>query len=109
MSAKHSLYLQGLHAGIVLAVLISVTVLGVQGTLASDSLIAVYGAAIGFAGASASQLGALGQAINGKAVVSNDAIADRETTLRTALSAAAAAPAHDATYPVEPAVAADEG
>lgn len=94
MTARHSLVLQGIHAGIVIAVLVSVTVLGVQGTLASDSLIAVYGAAIGFAGASASQLGALGQAVNGKAIVSHEALADREATLRTAMVASAAAPAH---------------
>lgn len=101
MSARHSLYLQAIHAGIVVAVLISVTVLGVQGTLASDSLIAVYGAAIGFAGASASQLGALGQAINGKQTISNEAISEREATLRTAMVAAGAAPAHEVA-PIQP-------
>lgn len=94
VSARQSLYLQGIHATIVLAVLISVTVLGVQGTLASDSLIAVYGAAIGFAGASASQLGALGQAVNGKATMTNEAMSEREATLRTAMVAAAGSPAH---------------
>lgn len=105
MSAKQSLYLQAIHAGIVVAVLVSVTVLGVQGTLASDSLIAVYGAAIGFAGASASQLGALGQAINGKTTITEGAIAEREATLRTAMVAAAAATPHDiaALQPIPPA------
>lgn len=95
MNQKTSLIIQGLNAFVVIGVLVSATVLGVQGTLQGESLVAIYGAAIGFAGGAASALGSLGAAVNGKTPLSNAAMADRETTLRSAMVAAAAAPPRD--------------
>lgn len=83
-----------MHGAIVLSVVVAVVILGVQGTLDSSSVLGILGAAIGFAGGTAASTASLGTAVNGKAVVSNQAIADRETTLRTAFAASAATPAH---------------
>ncbi|HVE35372.1 MAG TPA: hypothetical protein VNC18_17535 [Gemmatimonadaceae bacterium] len=97
MTARQSLLLQGMHAFIVLGVLASVTVLGVQGTLTGESVIAVYAAAIGFAGASAGQIGTLAQAVNGKSVVTSQMLAEQGATNRTGLVAAAGGSAHTVT------------
>lgn len=104
MTARQTMIVQGIHGALVLAVLISATVLGVQGTLGSDALVGIYGAAIGFAGGSAATIGTLGQAVNGKATIPISELANRETTLRAAMASAAASPAHTvrATPPVAP-------
>lgn len=101
MTTRQSLTVQGMHAAIVLASILAVTALGINGTLDGQSVVAVLAAAIGFAGASSSQIGTLAQAVNGKATMSNEAMADREATLRTAMVAAAATPAHEM-HAVEP-------
>lgn len=76
-----------MHAGLVLAAIVAVTVLGIDGTIDGQSVVAVLGTAIGFAGASATSVGSLAQAVNGKSVISTAAMADREATLRAAVSA----------------------
>lgn len=101
MTTRQSLVVQGMHAAIVLSAIVAVTALGINGTLDGQSVVAVLAAAIGFAGASGSQIGTLAQAVNGKATMSNESLADREATLRTAMVAAAATPAHVMTA-VEP-------
>ena len=79
MSARHSLIVVGVQAGIVLAAVIAVTILGVEGTLDGQSVVAILGAAIGFAGGAGASVSAVGQAVNGKATVS-------DATLRQAMS-----------------------
>lgn len=93
VSAKLSLLGQSINAALVLGVLVSATVLGVQGTLEGDALIAIYSAAIGFAGAGGAAIGAIGQAVNGKVTVSPALLAEREMTLRYMAQGAAQAEA----------------
>lgn len=94
MTAKQTLYVQAMHGGIVLSAIIAVTVLGAMGELDGQSVVAVLGAALGFAGAAASSSGAIGQAVNGKAVIPDEAMRSREATLRTALVASAGSEPH---------------
>lgn len=104
MDARQSLYVQGLHVGVVLAAIIAVAILGYHGTLDGQSVVAVLGGAIGYAGANASSIGSLAQAVNGKAVIPASEMANRESTLRTAFGAAAQSESHT----IEPYVIADK-
>lgn len=94
--------IQAMHGGIVLASIVAVTLLGVEGTLDGQSVVAVLAAAIGFAGASASQIGSLAQAVNGKSVISGSSMADRETTLRTAITGSPVPPIADPDRAAQP-------
>lgn len=85
------LYLLAMQSGLAALVVIGATVLGIYGAMESDSLTAIYGAALGFAGGAASSLGALTTAVNGKATVS-------EATLRHAMDS----PPNVATTPPPP-------
>lgn len=95
MSSRQSLYVVAIYAGIAFSVVLSATILGVQGTLDSQTLSNVLMGALGFAGGAAVGAGTLGQAVNGKAVIPHSELANRETTLRTAIAGAASAPAHE--------------
>lgn len=95
MNARQSLYVVAIYAGIAFSVVLSATILGVQGTLDSQTLSNVLMGALGFAGGAAIGAGTLSQAVNGKAVISHAEMANRETTLRTALAASAASDPHD--------------
>lgn len=79
MTPRQTIYVQAMSGGLVLAAIICVTVLGFHGTLDGQSVVAVLGTAIGFAGANVSGVGAVAQAVNGKATVS-------DATLRQAIS-----------------------
>lgn len=94
MSARQSIIVQGVHGGIVVAAILAVTILGYHGTIDGESVVAVLGAAIGFAGANATSIGSLAQAVNGKAVIPAHNLAEREATLRTAMIASAASSPH---------------
>ena len=95
MSGRQSLYVLGFHGAIAFACVVCATVLGWQGTLDASAITAIFGAALGFAGGAAASQGSLGAAINGKATVPVAALADRETTLRTAMAAAASSPSRE--------------
>lgn len=94
MTAKTSLYVMGIHGAIVFAVVIATVILGVQGTLDPSSTVAILGAAIGFAGGTASSLGSLGAAVNGKALIPEHSLDNREATLRQALAGAQSTAEH---------------
>lgn len=94
VSAKDSLYVQGIHVTVVLSAIFAVSLLGYHGTLDGQSVVAVLGAAIGFAGANVSSVGSLAQAVNGKSVVTSQLLAEQGATARTAIVSAAAADSH---------------
>lgn len=94
MSIRQTLYVQVMHGGIVLAAIVAVVILGYNGTLDGQSVVAILGAAIGFAGGSVASIGAVGQVVNGKATIPLSELANREQTLRDALAASASSPAH---------------
>lgn len=102
VNAKQSLYVLALHGAIALAVVIAATVLAFHGALDAEAATAIFGAAIGLAGGSASSLGALAGAVNGKSTITEASLAQRESTLRTALVAAAATPSHEVVAPPPP-------
>lgn len=87
MNGKQALYVMALHGTIALAVVIAATVLAFHGSLDAEAATAIFGAAIGLAGGSASALGTLAGAINGKAVVSTESLADMQATTRAAMAA----------------------
>lgn len=94
VNARQSLYIQAMHGALVLVVVVAASVLAYADKLDGQTVAVLLGAAITFAGGAAQSLGTLGTAVNGKAVVSNASLADREATIRTALAASAASPAH---------------
>lgn len=94
MSARQSLIGTMTYVGLALAVVVSATLLGLQGTLDPQALTAILTGALGFAGGASVASGTLGQAVNGKASVPLGYLTDRESTLRTALAAAGESPAH---------------
>lgn len=94
MNVRQSLYIQIMHGVIVVIVVIAATILAYNGTLDSATVAVIFGAAVALAGGSAQSLGSLGQTVNGKSMVSDAALANRETTLRTAMAAAAASEPH---------------
>lgn len=103
MNAKLSVYVMAMHGLIVLSVVVVTCVLGVQGTLDSASILGILGAAIGFAGGTAASLGAVGQAVNGKSVITPQLISEQASMQRTALAAAASAQPHDVASSNKPA------
>jgi hypothetical protein len=109
MSARQSIYVMGIHGGIVFAVVVATVILGVQGTLDPSSTVAILGAAVGFAGGTSSGLGSLTAAVNGKATVPIASLADREQTIRDALAAASSSAAHTTIPSQVPGSHKDEG
>lgn len=97
MSGPQTWYVMALHGAIAMAVVIAATLLAYHGSIDGQTVSVVYGAALGLAGASASSIAALAQAVNGKSVVSHDDMAAREQTLRTAITTPAAGPPADST------------
>lgn len=103
MSGRQSIYVLGFHAGLAGSIVIAATVLGYHGTLDSATVAAIFAAALGFAGGTASSLGSLGAVVNGKSVITAQQIAEQGATQRTAIVAAASAQPRDvdAVTPVE--------
>ena len=95
MNARQSLYVQGMHGALVLCVVFAASVLAYADKLDGQTVAVLLGAAITFAGGSAQSIGALGQAVNGKSTMTAGELANRETTLRTAIAGAASSQAHD--------------
>lgn len=85
MTGRQNLYVLGLYGTIILATVIGAVILGIQGTLDSAAITAIFGTAIGGAGAALAAQGTLGQAVNGKSTVSTSALNEREQTLRAAI------------------------
>lgn len=104
VTQRQALYTLGIHGGIVLAAIVTVGVLGYHGTLDGQSVVAILGAAIGFAGGTASSLGSLNTVVNGKSVVTPQFVAEQAATQRTAIVASAGSEAHT----VKPAVVTPE-
>lgn len=94
MNSRQTLYVLAMQGLIAICVIVVVCILGVQGTLDGESVVAILSSALALAGAAATAFGALGSAVNGKATIPADQMADRETTLRHAFAASAASPAH---------------
>lgn len=90
VTARHTMIVLGVHGAVALAIIISATVLGVQGTLDASALTALYAGLLGFVASAASSIGSLGAAVNGKTVLSQGDMAAREATLRTAIDGAIA-------------------
>jgi hypothetical protein len=97
------------YVGLALAVVVSATLLGLQGTLDPQALTAILTGALGFAGGASVASGTLGQAVNGKASVPLGYLTDREATIRTALHATSENAAHDPFTDVPPLVPPGEG
>ena len=89
MNGKQSIYVMIVHGGIALAVVFAATILAYHGSLDAEAATAIFGAALGLAGGSASAIAALGSAVNGKMTVTPEAVQAREVTLRQALAAPA--------------------
>lgn len=89
VNGKQSLYVLLIHGGIALAVVCAATLLAYHGALDAEAATAIFGAALGLAGGSASALAALGSAVNGKMTVTPEAVQAREVTLRQALASPA--------------------
>jgi len=104
VSARQSLIGTMTYVGLALAVVVSATLLGLQGTLDPQALTAILTGALGFAGGASVASGTLGQAVNGKASVPLGYLTDREATIRTALHATSENPAHDPFADVPPLV-----
>lgn len=94
MSNRQPLVVLAIHGGIALVVVLCVTALAWHGSLDAEAATALFGTAVGLAGGSASSIGALAQAVNGKATVS-------DATLRQAMRSPAA-PLEQPAAPVEP-------
>ena len=94
MPPRQPLYVLAIHGSIVLAAILVVAVLGYHGTLDGQSVVAVLGTAIGFAGGTASSLGSLNTVVNGKSVLTEQLIAEQAATQRTAILSAAASEPH---------------
>lgn len=91
---RQPLYVLAIYGGIVFASIVTVGILGYHGTLDGQSVVAILGAAIGFAGGSASSLGSLNSVVNGKSVVTPQLLAEQGATQRTAIVASAGSEAH---------------
>lgn len=79
MNPKQTLYVLVVHGCVAAVVILGASVLAYHGSIDGEALTAIYGAALGFAGASSGAIAAVGQAVNGKATVSDE-------TLRQAMS-----------------------
>lgn len=94
VNAKFTLYGTLIHAAVVVSAIVAVTVLGAQGTIDGQSVVAVLAAAIGFAGANATSVSSLGAVVNGKSVVTPQLLAEQGATARTAIVAAGGSESH---------------
>lgn len=94
MPPRQPLYVLAIHGSIVLAAILTVGILGFHGTLDGQSVVAVLGTAIGFAGGTASSLGSLNTVVNGKSVVTPQLLAEQGATARTAIVAASSSEPH---------------
>ena len=96
MNQRQVIYVQAMSVSVVIAAILGVTLLGFHGTLDGQSVVAVLGTAIGFAGANVTSVSTLAQAVNGKATMS-------EASLSHMLSAQAIpTPEPPSTPPVAP-------
>lgn len=91
MNGKQSLYVLLVHGGIAAVVVLASTLLAYHGSIDSQTVSVIYGAALGLAGASASAIATLGSAVNGKMTVTPEALQAREVTLRQAIATPAGA------------------
>ena len=103
MPYKQQLIQQVIYASIALAAVIGAVILGWRGALNSDAVAAILTGALALAGGAAAGIGTVGAVVNGKSVVTHQLIAEQGANTRTALVAAAGAPANTVT-PVEPTV-----
>lgn len=95
MTTKQTLYLLTVHGALAGLVVVAVTVLSFHGSIDAQTVSVVYGAVLGIAGASAASLATLGAAVNGKTVLTNETLQQREQTMQQAVSGLAASPAAD--------------
>lgn len=103
MNGRQSLYVLLVHGGIAAIVVLAATMLAYHGSIDSQTVSVIYGAALGLAGASASAIATLGSAVNGKMTVTPESVQAREVTLRQAIAAAPGAAVGDpAATPGEP-------
>lgn len=103
MTGRQSILILAFHGAIVTVLVIAATVLGFHGTLDASAVTAIFGAALGFAGGTASSLGSLGAVVNGKSVVTQQQVAEQGAAQRTAIVAAAGGEARRM-VPVEPVI-----
>lgn len=99
MNTRQTLYLLTIHAGIAIVVVAAATVLSFHGNIDAQTVSVIFGAVLGIAGASAASLATLGAAVNGKAVLSNEMMQQREQTMQQAVSGLASSPPAD--HPIE--------
>jgi hypothetical protein len=89
VSGRQTIYIQLIHGGIAFVVIVAATVLAALHDLDPATVVALFGAAVGFAGGTSVATGALAQAVNGKAVMTEHAISEREATLTRSINALA--------------------
>lgn len=82
VSQRGQLLVVALHALIALAVLGSATVLSALHIPINVEMATLYGAIVGLAGGGSAAVSALGTAVNGKAAVPPQLLADLNTTMR---------------------------
>ncbi len=85
MSARVAVLGSFVHAGVAMVIIIAASVLAALHDLDGQTVAALFGTAVGLLGGSASSLGTLYSAVNGKSVISNDNMGSREQTLREAV------------------------
>jgi uncharacterized membrane protein len=91
------------HALVALVIILAASILAGLHDLDGQTVAALFGTAVGLLGGSASSLGTLYTAVNGKSVVSAEALASRETTLRETVDRLAGARAQlPVDAPVQP-------
>ncbi len=91
------------HAVVALTIIVAASILAALHDLDGQTVAAIFGAAIGVVGGSASSLGTLYTAVNGKSVLSAEALASHETTLRETVDRLAGARAQlPSDAPVQP-------
>jgi hypothetical protein len=91
------------HAAVALVIIVAATVLAALHDLDGQTVAALFGAAVGLIGGSASSLGSIYSVVNGKATVPLPVIADQEATLRNTVDRLAGARAQlPSTAPPEP-------
>lgn len=71
-----------IHATVALVIILAASILAALHDLDGQTVAAIFGAAVGMLGGSASSLGTLYSAVNGKSVLSAEVMANRETTMR---------------------------
>ena len=89
MAGRQNIYQLAIYGSIALAAVGGAILLGYHGTLNSDAVAAILTGALALAGGTASSVGTLYTAVNGKSVVSHQMTAEQGATTRTAIVAAA--------------------